>query len=547
MKLATAVLVQETHDDMSMERQPGKRAAVDMKDPTKPSDLTTTSAQGTPVAGQGSSFRGILKSSALIGGSSLINIGLGALRSKALALMLGPSGIGLLGAFTMILDLARNFAELGITSSGVRQIAEAASSGEERRLALTGLLLRRTTLCCAFLGSIVLWACSGAVSRLTFGTDEHAMSISILSFALFLSVVAGGQAALLQGTRRINDLAKVSVYGALLGTIFAVSIVYVEGERGIVPSLVASAIASALLYWWFSRRVRIVKVILREGEVTRETAQLFKLGLAFLASGLLMTGATFAVRTFVIRELGLEAAGMYQAAWALGGLYVGLVLQALGMDFYPRLVGVAHDHHSCNATVNEQTTASLFLAAPGIVATITFAPMVILIFYSAKFGGAVLLLQWFCLGMALRVITWPIGYIIVAKNCQFTFFATEVAWATFNIGVTWWALRAFGLEGAGIAFMLSYLFHALVVYSVVRNMTGFRFTNENQKNCIYFVLTCSIAFVAQRGLPDGYALAFGSILTIVSAWYSFQGLARLSSVGSISQLVRRTLRLKRPQ
>ena len=68
----------------------------------------------------------------------------------------------------------------------------------------------------------------------------------------------------------------------------------------------------------------------------------------FLASGLLITGATFAISTL-----------------------------GLGMDFYPRLVGVAYDHRACNATVNEQTQASLLMAGPGILATITFAPLVV--------------------------------------------------------------------------------------------------------------------------------------------------------------------------
>ncbi|KAF0653260.1 hypothetical protein L107_09996 [Cyanobium sp. Copco_Reservoir_LC18] len=469
------------------------------------------------------------------------------MRTKALAVLLGPSGIGLMGAFGMILDLARSLAELGITSSGVRQIAEAESSGDERRLSITALVLRRSALCCGVLGALVLWASSGAVSRLTFGSEEHATSISILSFALLLSVVAGGQGALLQGTRRMKALASVSVYGALLGTTASVSIIYYLRAQGIVPSLVASAIASIVLSWWFVRKVLTVDVVLQPGEAAREAAMLFKLGLAFLASGLLMTGATFAVRTFVIRTLGLEAAGVYQAAWTLGGLYVGFVLQALGMDFYPRLVGVANDHHACNAMVNEQTQASLLMAAPGILATITFAPLVVALFYSAKFVGAVVLLRWFCLGMALRVITWPMGFIIVAKNKQLVYFAVEAAWATFNIGATWWGLRVFGLEGAGIAFMLSYVFHALIIYPTVRAMTGFRWSGDNLRTGSTFLLGATALLVTQRVLPPWPALGFGACLTLASLWYCVRTLARLSAAKGTLPAFRRLLRIGGPR
>ena len=132
-----------------------------------PSAGTSAPAHESPAADKGAGFRGILKSSALIGASSLINVGLGAVRTKAMAVMLGPAGIGLLGAFSMILDLARSIAQLGLNGSGVRQIAEAASSGDERRLAVTALVLRRVALLCALLGAILL----GGLVRCGVDTD----------------------------------------------------------------------------------------------------------------------------------------------------------------------------------------------------------------------------------------------------------------------------------------------------------------------------------------------------------------------------------------
>ena len=48
-------------------------------------------------------------------------------------------------------------------------------------------------------------------------------------------------------------------------------------------------------------------------------------------------GAAYTIRLIVLRNAGLEAAGLYQAAWVLGGLYVAFILQAMGADFYPRL------------------------------------------------------------------------------------------------------------------------------------------------------------------------------------------------------------------
>ena len=122
-----------------------------------------------------------------------------------------------------------------------------------------------------------------------------------------------------------------------------------------------------------------------------------------------MMGAAYAVRMMVIRMASLEAAGYYQAAWTLGGLYVGFILQAMGTDFYPRLTAVAQDNDLCNRLVNEQTHISLLLAGPGVLATLVFTPFITTLFYSSDFHAAVEVLRWICLGTALRVITWPMG------------------------------------------------------------------------------------------------------------------------------------------
>src|SRR5215475_12070649 len=116
----------------------------------------------------------ILKSSALIGGSSLLNIGIGIVRTKAMAVLLGPAGFGLMGLYGSIADLAVSIAGMGINNSGVRQIAEAAGSGDGKRIARTATVLRRTVVILGIMGAGLLALFSRNVSELTFDTDQHA-------------------------------------------------------------------------------------------------------------------------------------------------------------------------------------------------------------------------------------------------------------------------------------------------------------------------------------------------------------------------------------
>src|ERR1700730_4417956 len=115
----------------------------------------------------------ILKSSALIGGSSVLNIAIGIVRTKAMAVLLGPAGFGLMGLYGSIADVAVSIAGMGVNSSGVRQIAEAAGSSDDKRIARTVTVLRLTAVLLGILGAGLLFVFCRQVSALTFGSDEH--------------------------------------------------------------------------------------------------------------------------------------------------------------------------------------------------------------------------------------------------------------------------------------------------------------------------------------------------------------------------------------
>lgn len=490
-------------------------------------------------------YRRILRSSAIIGMSSVANIGIGIVRTKVLAMLLGPAGFGLMALYNSIIDVAISIAGLGVNNSGVRQIAEAASTKQREKIARTATILRRTSILLGIGGAATLAVLSSQVSNVTFGNDGHAAAIVLVSLAILLRIVASGQTALLQGLRRISDIARVNIVGALSGSLASVILVLMLGESGIAPSIVAVAALTLVTSWWLVRKVEIDSVKVSAAEARTETAALIKLGFAFMASGMLTVGAAYVVRLIVVREIGLDAAGLYSSAWTLGGLYVGYVLQAMGADFYPDLVGVANDDARATQLVNDQALVSMLLAGPGIIATITFTPLVIALFYTANFMGAVDVLRWICLGMALRVVTWPMGYIIVAKNRQLLFLGSDFAWTIVNIALTWFCVAKFGLAGAGMAFFGSYVFHALMTYPIVRWIAGFRWTPANRKTGSIFLLSIALAFGAPSLLPNAIAIGVGALLTIVSSFYSLRLLLLLVASRRLPDQIRRLFMLFR--
>lgn len=485
------------------------------------------------------SYYDILVSSVLIGGSSLLALLIGLVRTKAMAMLLGSAGFGLFGMYLAIADLARSIAEMGINSSGVRQIAASVGTGDAARIALTATVLRRVAVALGLLGAALLAAAAVPVSTFTFGTDERAAAVALIGLAVFFRLVADGQGALLQGTRRMADLARIAVVGPLLGTAASVAIVYLLGEEGVALAIVVTAGLGLVVSWWFARRVSVARPVLRRSEIVHEAGALLRLGVAFMTSGMLMMGAAYGVRTIILRVEGLEAAGLYQAAWSLGGLYVGIVLQAMGTDFYPRLVGAIEDVGESNRLVNEQARVSLLLAGPGVLATLAFAPFALWLLYSPAFAPAAEVLRWICLGIALRVVAWPMGYILVARNARSLFVATELFWAVLNVGLTLILVRSIGLEGAGIGFFLSYVAHSIVIYAIVRRLTGFRWSRANLATGGVYLASIAAAAVAFLLLPPTAATALATLLVVFLTIYAVHDLIALVATDDLPLPLRR--------
>lgn len=493
----------------------------------------------TELQPEKTTYAEILRSTALIGSSSLITMGFAILRTKTMALLLGPEGIGLIGIYNSIADMTQAVAGLGVQASGVRQIAEAVGSGDQSKVARTSFILRRISTVLGLTGSIGLAALSFPIGYLTFGDHQHSLSIGVLSAAIFFRLAAAGQAALLQGLRQISLLAQINILSAFSTTIITVPMIFYFSTNGIVPALVASSAAALFASWWFSRGLSGSAPNMSLWHFRQDLKPLVRLGFVFMVSGLLTLISAYVVRIIVLQAGGVLSAGLYQAAWALGSLYSGFILQAMGTDFYPRLTAVSADHEACNKLVNEQTHVSILLAGPGVLATLTFAPLVMWLFYSPEFHSASDLLRWICIGMLLRIVAWPMGYIVLAKGAQKIFFWTELAATMVHIGLAYLLVGYFGIVGAASAFFGLYLWHTLAVFLIVRRLSGFQWTGANCKTgAVFFGLT-GLVFAATLWLPLWEATALGSVALVASCLYSINALVRLLPAEMLPSKLRR--------
>lgn len=482
----------------------------------------------------------IMKSSSIIGGAQGVNLLIGMVRVKFVAVLIGPLGVGLVGTYQALIGFIRTFVGLGLQQSAVRDVAEAVGSQDEERIGRTILTLRRMCWLSGMLGTVLVAVFSGALSRLTFGSLEYRWEIALLGSTILLTNIQGGQMALIQGMRRIADIAKLNVIGVAIGSLVSVAFYYCLGIRGIVPALILLSLIQLVASWWFARKIPVPSVAMSWGESFRAAGGMVKLGLSLMLSALLVAGVAYVTRTLIASELSLFAVGIYGAAFNLSGMLVNFVLQAMDADYYPSLTAVNHDCAKMRILVNQQTEIGLLLALPAILAVIAFAPWLIRIFYTSEFGEAVRLLQIFSLGCLGRVISWPMGFIILALGRAKVFAFNELLTNCVHILFIVIGLKFLGLTGVAIAYAALYVFYIGFMLLVSGRLITYRWSPAVFRLLVCVIASVSLTFVIVTNLPMLPSTMFsGLVVGVVGLLCLRELLQRLGPKHKVSRLIQR--------
>jgi len=471
-----------------------------------------------------SSFGQILRSSSIIGGASVINIFAGIARQKAAALILGPAGVGLIGLFQNLVSVGTGVASLSVGTSATRQIATSVASGDAEEVASTRKSLVWLTVAQTAVGVALFWLLRGWLAHTVLQDGGQARNIGWLSLAIGFGVVSGAQAGLLLGFRRIGDSARVTVIGALASAVISIAALYWLGARAIALFVILPSVCAAFAGMIYVRRLpQPAAVRSSVGALIQHWQRLAGLGLALTAGGSALVFGQLLLRTMIYRQLGDTALGLFQAAATLSMVYIGFILQAMGADYAPRLAMVIKDREASSQLVNEQTEVALLLAAPFLLVALGGAPLLFHLFYSSAFVDASAIFRWQVLGDVLKLASWPLGFILVARGDGRTFVFTETTATIILLALAWLGMPRFGIVATGVAYFGMYVVYLPVVYWIARRRIGFRWSAKTLKTLVAVATACALVAIAST-FSEGAALAAGALLAAISSLLAYRRL-----------------------
>jgi O-antigen/teichoic acid export membrane protein len=468
------------------------------------------------VSEQQSSYRQIFKATSLFGGVQVIQILVGIVRVKFIAVLLGTVGVGIIGLLNAPLQLITSVTGLGIAFSAVRDISESHGSSDQTRIAKSITILRRWSWFTGMLGAIVTIALAPLLSQWSFGNNNYTWAFIWLSITLLLQAINKGQSALLQGTRRLKDMAKASVIGSALGLVTSIPLYYWFGTKGIVPALIITAATALILSWYFSRKVVIESVVLTFKQTYYSGLGMAKLGIYMTLAGFIASLSNYVLNSFISNRGGIGQVGLYNSGWGVVGQYTGIIFSAMATDYFPRLSAIQDDNDKIKELVRQQSETALLIMTPLLALLIVTMPLVVRILYTPAFLPIVMFAHLTVLGMQFKAISWAMGYVYLAKGNGRLFLTMEVISGFVILLLNLLLYYFFGLNGLGISFILSYLLGMIFSYSVLKWKYDFTFPKKFYGNL--FVTYGFVAFSFLTVFIPGNAYRYlAAIVVLVMA------------------------------
>ena len=470
------------------------------------------------------SYKQIMKATSIFGGVQVFEILIRIIRSKFIAVLLGPEGMGIAGLLNSTIGVVSSITNFGLQTSAIKDIAKASTSNDLIEISKTVKTVKRLVWLTGLLGAVIIFVFSSWFSRITFGNTDYTFAFMWISITLLLNQISTGQRVVLQGFRKLAYLAKSSLLGSVFGLVIVIPIYYIYGIDGIVPGIIITSTITLVLSWYFSRKIKIENINLSFAEIFSNGRNMMTMGFMISLSGFLGMGSAFLIRIFISNTGGVNEVGLFTAGFAIINTYVGLVFTAMGTDFYPRLSSVASDDVLVSKTINQQAEIALLILGPILIIFMVFIKWVVILLYSAKFVDINEMIYWAVMGIFFKAVSWSIGFIFLAKGESKIYFWNELLVNLYTLAFNIFGYYYYGLTGLGISFMLSYFVYLIQVYIISKKKFNFNFSKGVIKIFSIQFSLAIVVFLLVNFFYGSYSYIFGSVFVVIGSIYSFREL-----------------------
>jgi len=410
----------------------------------------------------------IFKVFSLTAVSTLVRMLTGLISVKVVAVLIGPSGIALLGQLNNFASIVMILASGGINTGITKYIAEFRNDDSEVKKLLSSAL--KITIYCSLVCGLLMVLLSGYLSDKIMLSAGYRYVFVIFGLTIILYALNNLIASILNGYKEFKLFVLVSIVGSIGGLIFTLLFVYFLGLKGALISAVTFQSVMFFISLFMIRNLPWVqKDYFKYKLDTISRNKYFKYSLMTLVTAATAPVAQLVLRGHVIANISTIEAGWWEAMNRISNMYLLVITTSFSVYYLPRLSELKK---------NNEIKAEIFKAYKIIVPTLIvsftilyFARFItIRILFSAEFLKMEKLFVWQLLGDFFKICSWLLAYLMIAKTMTKTFIFTEIFATVFYLLVAYLLMNYTGVIGITQAYAINYFIYFILMVVLFRKI-----------------------------------------------------------------------------
>ncbi|EJI85739.1 hypothetical protein AEST_14040 [Alishewanella aestuarii B11] len=400
--------------------------------------------------------------------------------NKALAVIVGPSGLAFVAQFQSFIQISQAIGQCAINNGITRYTAEYATDKENLRKIIS------TALCLSLISSIITGVLIVIISKYLsiyfLKSTDYTSIVALFGFFLAFFVLNNFLLSILNGLKEIGLWVKINITQSVVSLLLTLLLITGFGLKGALLSIVLTqSLVLFLAIFYIYNHAVINRDILTINFYFPEFKKLSSYILMGLTTAIIVPLSHVILRESIVLRLDWVAAGNWQAIWYISSMYLGLISTVIGVYYLPRISEIKDFKTLVNELANGYKILVPFMF---ILCLCIFhlREFIISILFSDSFSKVADLFMWQLIGDFIKMMSWLIAYIMIAKSLVRSFIFSEIFFSMTFCVITFYLIPIHGLVGVTIAYALNYtlyfLFVAVAVYINRENM----FSNLRENN-----------------------------------------------------------------
>ena len=396
----------------------------------------------------------LVKTSLLNGIAVAVKVASALVLNKILAVYVGPAGYAVIGQFQNAVSIIVSLAG-GVVATGVTKVTAQHFNDEAKQHAVWKTAIR-FSLVASIVAAIPLLLMGDSLARWLLHRTDMASVFVWLALTLPAMAINNLLLAIVNGKKEVGVYVTANISGSLISMMVTGMLAFNFGLHGalvaftINPAIVllATAVIVSRRDWF--------KAKFLWGQVNRPALRdLSGFGLMGLTSALTVPISYMLIRDHLAANLGLTAAGYWQASWKISEIYLMLVTTTLSVYYLPRLAEI-RTALELKAEIIKVYRFVMPIVAVGAVTIYLLRDLITQTLFTPDFFPMRDLFSWQLAGDVIKIGSWILAYIMLGRAMVKIFIITEIAFSILFVFLSWLLVSNFGLVGVSIAYAVNY-------------------------------------------------------------------------------------------